>query len=297
MTAVINKLKAKHPSALLTVEDLSSIVNMVSEEAEDQSEEDGVMWGEDGESDPEGSDLVLMATGDLKQVEISLANNAFKHGITGLDSTEEVYVTVNATNTRRRIPTFNGVTVDTASNRPSVVSESQYLAYQIEFGRKVPMRPPRRDVKGIGGMTMAMGEVTTQIPFNQLGVVIDVDFTILKGDTPSLLSNKHMLDSGLDISLQGGFLYIGDRQKPLYLENYFFIHRWSATSTPFVLFTKKELRRIHSSFGHPSVRAPHNLLKRASDKPLSKQIRRKLERLADNCRTCRDHAAAPADSS
>lgn len=66
--AAINKLKAKHRSALLTVEYLSSIVNMAMEEAEDQSEEDGVMWGEGGDSDSEGSHLVLMAATAVKRV-------------------------------------------------------------------------------------------------------------------------------------------------------------------------------------------------------------------------------------
>lgn len=96
---------------------------------------------------------------------------------------------------------FKGVTIDTAANRKSVMSEEQYIAYQEEFGRRVPMRPPRRDVKGIGGKSKTLGEVTIQIPFVQLNVVLDVEFSILKSETPSLLSNKDMIDNGLDISL------------------------------------------------------------------------------------------------
>lgn len=90
------------------------------------------------------------------------------------------------------------------------------------------MRPPKRDVKGIGGKSMAIGEVTIKIPFPDLGILIDVEFSILDGDTPSLLYNKDMIANGLDISLQGGFLHIGELQQTLNLEKYFYIHRWSA---------------------------------------------------------------------
>lgn len=60
-----------------------------------------------------------------------------------------------------------------------------------------------------------------------------------------------MIEVGLDISLQGGYLLIGTRRQPLKFENYFYLNTWSAQDTPFVLDTKQEVRRNHRFSIHP----------------------------------------------
>lgn len=173
------------------------------------------------------------------------------------------------------------------------MSEEQYEAYQEEFGRRVPMKASKRDVRGIGGRSLSIGEVTLQIPFSGLGIVLDIEFSILRESTPSLLCNKDLLENNLDISLQGGYLYIGERKQNLILDNYFFIHTWTADDLPFVLYTEAELGRIHRVFGHPSVAATYKLLRKASTKPLKRGLRRRLEELAEACKVCKRNAAAP----
>lgn len=79
------------------------------------------------------------------------------------------------------------------------------------------MRLPRRDVKGIDVKSRVVGKVTIQIPFVKLNLIVDVEFSVLKAETPSLLRNKDIIYSGLDISLQGGYLYVGDLKQPLTL--------------------------------------------------------------------------------
>lgn len=73
--------------------------------------------------------------------------------------------------------------------------------------------------------------------FTALNLIIYVEFSILQDEMPSLLSNKDMIESGLDISLQGGYLHIGDLKQPLILDNYFYIYKLSAASIPYVLYT------------------------------------------------------------
>lgn len=162
-------------------------------------------------------------------------------------------------------PLCYGIRLDTAANRRSVMGESQYEAYKRDFGLKVPILPStRKDLKGVGGNGKVIGEPHIQIPFNALRLIIDVTFSIMEQDTPSLLSNKDMIDNGLDVSLQGRYLHVGQRRQPLSIENYFLVYRWTARNTSFALYTEQELRKIHRSFGHPSVRATEQLLKRAS---------------------------------
>lgn len=123
------------------------------------------------------------------------------------------------------------------------------------------MRPPGKKVlKGIGGLGEIIGEVTIQIEFKNLKMTIDFDFALMKNECPSLLSNKDMIERGLDIRLQWIYLHVGPLSQPLHLEIYFFIHNWPETDTPYALYKENDLRRIHRGFGHTSVGATYKIL-------------------------------------
>ena len=288
----IDKLKAAHPKALLTIEDLSSIVNMTWCDDE-KDEDDDVRWLDDIDDDS-NDEIVMMATEDAQQLESDLANNAFEHGRTFYTDLEEALVTMNRHIHHDDLEEFKGVTIDTGANRKSVMSISQYRAYEKEFGRKIPIRPStERSLKGIGGQGEVVCEVTVQIPFAKLGLIIDVAFAVLKGECPSLLSNKDMLLNNLDISLQGRYLHIGNLRQPLLLDNFFFIHNWSSKDTPYDLYTEDDLRKIHRGFGHPSVKATYHLLRRANPDTLPPQTMKALTKISTDCKTCLKYAQAP----
>lgn len=64
-------------------------------------------------------------------------------------------------------------------------------------------------MREIVGMGEVIGEITIQIPFTDLGIIIDVDFAVMKTKCPSQLSNRDiMLNSELYISLQGSYIHI-----------------------------------------------------------------------------------------
>lgn len=86
--------------------------------------------------------------------------------------------------------------------------EKQYHAYERKFGRNINIWPTVNGSRGIGGKNTVVGEIIIQIPFGNLNIIIDVDFLIIGCDAPSLLSNRKMIRNGLDISLQGRYLYI-----------------------------------------------------------------------------------------
>lgn len=142
VTKSINKLKEGNPTALLTVDDLQSVVNLTMEERGQEEEKDGILWNED-EYEEVDTDLVLMAAPDLKSVEKLLGYNAFIDGYSTGNKLDDIlpaclsftYVTEPETTL------FKGINIDTASNRKSIMSESHYIAYQEELGRMVPMRP------------------------------------------------------------------------------------------------------------------------------------------------------------
>lgn len=92
----------------------------------------------------------------MKAVGETLAYNAFAHGFltnnAETQGTVKSYLKFSCYPVRSDQPKFKGIIIDTAANRHSIMNESQYHAYQEEFDRRVPMRPPKRDVKGIGGI-------------------------------------------------------------------------------------------------------------------------------------------------
>lgn len=48
---------------------------------------------------------------------------------------------------------------------------------------------------------------------------------------PPLLSNKDTIENEQEISLEGGYLHIGDLRKPLFLFDFFYIYKWQANNT------------------------------------------------------------------
>lgn len=220
---------------------------------------------------------------------MKLTGSDFIHGYISPNIPTSAHLTMTSTDIRP----FNRVIIDTAANRRSIISLAQFHTYQHEFGRKIPISPARKYVKGISGKSRALDEVTIQVSFTNLNLILDIEFSILGDDMPSLLCNKDLIENGLDISLQGGYLYIGNAQEPLTLNNYFFIYKWSAGSIPYVIYTEDELRKIHRTFGHPSVTSTHNLLRRASDEPPKPEVRRQFEIIDENCRICRRKSSDP----
>lgn len=188
---------------------------------------------------------------------------------------------------------FDGLRIDTGANRFSVMSSDKYDAYCKEFFVTPRIvRKEGREVNGIGGKSVAIGATIIEVPFRDLGIVIDVRFLIISSDVPTLLSMRDMVDNKLDTSVQERTISLGSKKQSLSMENYFLIHRWSKGNMPFVLLTEVELRKIHSAFGHPSVAAMGNLLKRAGD-DLSSETQESIKRLTETFFPCKRNSKRP----
>lgn len=191
-------------------------------------------------------------------------------------------------------PIFKGLHLDTCANRSSVMSIAQYKAYCEEF--RVPSRidkSKRSTLLGIGGSSSTIGTATIPVPFKNLQLTIDVDFKIVRDNVPTLLSNKDMIVNGLDISLQDKVVKLGNKTQPLILENYFFIHKWKPSDISHSMYTEPELRQLHRSFGHPSVTALTNLLRRARPDEVSESVRKQIDDLTKQCIVCAENAGKP----
>lgn len=215
----IKRLKQQHPIALLTVADMEAVYLMIrsdDEESDDQQAE--VRWaGEEGEQ-TDDAEYAYTTEADWDITEESLANSAFIHG-TSYDPSA-MLTTMRDRLSRHTSRKFEGIRFDTACNRRSVISLSQYRSYCKDFGIGQAIRSEKgRGVVGLGGFQSGIGRVRIQIPFPALRLVIDVDFLVVRQDIPALLSVKDMIDNGIDISIENKCAYHNGLTQPLSLVN------------------------------------------------------------------------------
>lgn len=258
-------------NALVTLEDMDAALNMYTEDNtyEDDEELNGevhLLYDVGVNKEEYGEALVCWndtQTAVDCEIEQGWANNAFLHGSSYIQDKEEAMHVMNCQLTSDDYKLFTGIHHDTCANRTSVIYRYQYLSYCSEFGLKPSIRNAKGGrVKFVAGISKGIGVVRLQIPFADLDMIIDVYFLVLNGDVPTLMSGKHTISRGLDISLIIRYVSHGNRKQALTLENYFPTHRWTRKDLHNVVYTQLELRTFHRFLGHTSIRATKNLLKR-----------------------------------
>lgn len=80
-------------------------------------------------------------------------------------------------------------------------------------------------VKGIGGRQNAGGMASIQIPFKELDLIINVEFMVMKGNIPTLLSIRGIMTDRLAISMQMCHIRVKDKVQPLKMVKVFLIHK------------------------------------------------------------------------
>lgn len=197
-----------------------------------------------------------MEVDDLCDVEETQSNAAFVHGRSFGGGKADILMAMHTLLRNESSGNFKGVRLDTFANRRSIISTAQYAAYCHEFSLKRAIKESNGEtVGGIGGSQSAVGMAMIQIPFRDLELIIDVWFTVINQDVPTLLSMRDMVTNGLGISIQKCHVHFRGRVHQLGMRNFFLIHTWAPTDMPFVMYTKRELRTVHRTFGHPSIGA------------------------------------------
>ena len=83
---------------------------------------------------------------------------------------------------------------------------------------------------------------------------------------------KDMYSNGLDLSIQDKCMIYKERQHPLFMENYCLVHRWEPDRN-LCMYTEDEIRKLHKSFGHPTVNALSKTLKNARPNDMSPEYK------------------------
>lgn len=81
VTAAITKLKERHPTALIMIEDLDAVQEMCLDEEDNGQEDNYAQWAEDEYQDEYEDEQAYAAIDVTSNIEQALANNAFLHGM------------------------------------------------------------------------------------------------------------------------------------------------------------------------------------------------------------------------
>lgn len=226
-------------------------------------------------------------------LEQKLSNTAFIHscGFFTWRKTEMENMQTALTNSQNDSE-FKGVMIDTGANRSSLMSIQQYMKYCKEFNSPMEVRKSSRSVGGLGGANLVtIGKATIPIPFPKIGIICDVTFHIHNDEgTPSILSLRDLTRTGLDLSIQHNWLHFRGKTQKLRKRNDLLYYEWSAEKA---LISYEELYKLHRSFGHPSVSALYNLLKRARPREASKEVRNSIKEISKRCKICSELSSKP----
>lgn len=277
--------KLRTQNAYLSVDDVYSV--FLTDDHSDLYESDASENEED-----QNAGLITTEVCDInKQLESALSNNVFLHSCGFyVDRKRHMEKMERALSETERPSEFNGMIIDTGANRLSLMSINQYRAYCTEFGIVANIRKDSRKIYGLGSKHRSIGTAKISIPFPKFGMICDINFHILSENCKTLLSRVDLKNTGIDLSIQRDCLLFNDIELPLQVQNDLLVYNWLPNVA---MFTYDELKKLHRSFGHPTVSTLYNLLRRARKEECHKDVRDAIEQLTESCKVCSEHSSKP----
>lgn len=230
-------MKTRHPLALFTIEDLSSIYQIdESNEEEEINEEfdDQVQWAQaDDKAD------IFIAALEENQFKQHFAISAFMHW-RWLEYKGPWCCFKSPKQSNNFYSTFDGLSINTCASRTSIIVSNQYQVYCRTFNKSSVLKSlENRMIKNIRGRASSIGNVLIQVLLKYLNVAINVHVVVIEEDIPTLLFTEDLLDNGLHIFIQRRYVCLEERRQPLTMENYVLISQWSPADVSYVLYTEE----------------------------------------------------------
>ncbi len=265
-------------------------MNMISDHESTKDYEDDLLLNE---SDFEDINISEEHSSEVNAcIESHLSAMSFAHGVISsphLEVTNLQRDLINLTDTQTA-KQFNGLMIDTGANISSVMSVGQYSLYCKEnFVIAEIDRSFQKILHGVGGTAQTIGQVRIVIPMPALGIQNPTMFHIVDAPLPSILLLRDLRNMGVEPSIQKDCLTMKGKKQPLKTFNGLLYYVWNPPDV--VLYTETELRKLHRSFGHPSVGALSRMLVRA--RPEASNVVQELESITKECSTCQKHAVRP----
>ena len=199
----LKRIKNENASALYTAEHVSVMYAALADKLGTNASDDSSDNSSDKEQDDDNVNFlndVAMEDSAVKKAamdaEVYLANVCYVHGLSFAKDLKKEMQAMHVALSCGECSSFDGIIVDTGADRSSVMSHSQYKAYCEEFNIPPHIdRSDKRGLTGIGGQGQCIVTANVQIPFNDLGLILDVKFRILQNTCPSLLSLRDMMQN------------------------------------------------------------------------------------------------------
>ena len=185
---------------------------------------------------------------------------------------------------------FKGACFDIGAQR-SVIGRNQSKAYCRFSGFKFKFSPSRTFFRFGDGCFASLGTIPVRIPCPD-GSFLHIDIDVVAADVPMLIG-LDVLDREELIVDNVDNLLVSKRYDwtiPITREEGHLFVTWEYSS---ILFSKRELTKLHYHFYHPSSKKLLELIARARPEQFTPETRTFLDQLSTACRTCQQFASKP----
>lgn len=185
---------------------------------------------------------------------------------------------------------FHGACIDSGA-QTSVIGLHQMRAYCAYSMTKFQHKRTGIRYRFGDGYREGMGHIKIRIRVdNQRLFTVVAD--VVNADIPLLVGLDYLIRNG--ILLDFARFTMSSREKgwsiPLFKKA---AHMFVEPSIDAIMFTRKELERLHLHFHHPSAKRLYKLLRRARPDETTSQTLRQLHEIGQKCTPCKVHSTRP----
>ena len=185
---------------------------------------------------------------------------------------------------------FDGICIDNGAQR-SVAGIVQTYAYTKATNHEWNPCKTNRYFRFGETVYQSLGEITIRIPVPN-NVILQKTVDVISSDVPILFGLDFLDEQGLIpdnvnntlVSVKHGWsLPLCRKKGHLYLT-------WKYCD---ILYTKKELQRLHLHFFHPNFQKLFNLIMRSNPAEATSETKKILKHIQDTCKTCQRFTPKP----
>jgi hypothetical protein len=181
--------------------------------------------------------------------------------------------------------------LDTGSTS-SVISLEQGQAYRNATGQAAPLRPRLGKIRSLHGQSALLGSIYLRFPLPD-NSFSEIEAVVTEGDCPAILGLNDMQRLGCNVCVVTNRLLFpaSGVSLPLVHINVHLWLQWQYAEE--CLFTARELRLLHTRFGHPASDLLASLLKKADPESYDATTLSTLKKISAECVPCAANAPKP----
>ena len=193
---------------------------------------------------------------------------------------------------QRAMMKFEGICMDDGAQR-SVAGLAAYTRYCSHTNSQLDLIPSKELFRFGDGTHRSLGKTSIRFPIDSLGNFVEYVTDVVDVDVPILFGLDKMKELRWYVNEVSDELCCFDQPElkiKLQFQKGHLYYNWPSA---LILFTKRELEKIHRRFAHPSASKLYDLIRRAAPSELDAKTRIFLDEIVAHCNSCQRMAPKP----